>query len=337
MKEKEKQKTLAALCVSILAYTGMGFVWAMRIALKLSWRGMQAVYRLARKMRKNDDAGQQLALKMINPRFAVAGQKMQPAVTPSQWTQLQQSEYVPADRIIPVKLDPPVGTIHLRVYFDKKVVESDLIVTAPQLRRILQERRFSLPEMPFDPKVGLDKTIDHLVKQAEETLNKRGQEMQAAAGVYKPTQTVSLSAARPAKEAKPAENQQAKSHTPRHEERAPAAKPVQKTTALPPDAGPEKKFKPQPTVGITFEGVLSAAGVEMQYPKGKEPYEIFEAKVRMDTGVEVPLRGAELERELMRSGVQLGERVAITPQGKVPVTLANGSEGSKNMYRVQRM
>jgi hypothetical protein len=88
---------------------------------------------------------------------------------------------------------------------------------------------------------------------------------------------------------------------------------------------------------VTFEGQLVRAGTERMTPKGRNPYEVFEAHIRLANGVDMPLRGVELERELERCKVGLGDRVAITPMGKVPVTMANGEEKSKNVYRVVKL
>jgi hypothetical protein len=98
-----------------------------------------------------------------------------------------------------------------------------------------------------------------------------------------------------------------------------------------------RRFVPQPTAGVTFEGQLVRAGTERMTPKGRNPYEVFEAHIRLANGVDMPLRGVELERELERCKVGLGDRVAITPMGKVPVTMANGEEKSKNVYRVVKL
>jgi hypothetical protein len=64
---------------------------------------------------------------------------------------------------------------------------------------------------------------------------------------------------------------------------------------------------------------------------------VFTAIIQMDNGAEFPLRGAELERELELADCQLGDRISITPMGKVPVTLTNGGEGKKNLYKVQNL
>jgi hypothetical protein len=79
------------------------------------------------------------------------------------------------------------------------------------------------------------------------------------------------------------------------------------------------------------------AGFQTRTPKNRPSYEVFEASLQLDNGAELALRGAELERELTANGCAVGERVAITPMGKVPVTLANGSEGQKNLYRARRL
>ena len=91
------------------------------------------------------------------------------------------------------------------------------------------------------------------------------------------------------------------------------------------------------TTGFTYQGRLTKAGPQIQRPPNKRSFEVFEATIQLDNGAELALRGAELERELLAAGVQLGNRVAITPMGKVPVQLANGEEGKKNLYRVENL
>lgn len=96
-------------------------------------------------------------------------------------------------------------------------------------------------------------------------------------------------------------------------------------------------FAPQPTVGITYVGKLTQAGAHRVTPKGRDAYEVFQATIEMDNGAVLPLRGSELERELESAGCRIGERVAITPMGKVPVALSSGGEGSKNLYKVDNL
>lgn len=101
--------------------------------------------------------------------------------------------------------------------------------------------------------------------------------------------------------------------------------------------GAVKTVVPTVTKGFTYVGELVRAGAQVVRPTNRTPYEIFEAALRLDNGAELPLRGAELERELVASGCEIGQRVAITPMGKVPVDLGGDKVGQKNLYRVARM
>lgn len=240
-------------------------------------------------------------------------------------------EFVAADRIVSIRLDPPVAVLNLSIYYKKKLIKREMIVTEQRLRTLMQGRHHSLGEVTFDPAKGLEKIKDETVQKAQDLINSTG--------------NVKVSKAK----VKPAERRENVAH-PKQEKVVATRQPVEtkpvepKVAAVPKvqpaqeqPAPPRNSFVPKPRVGVTFEGKLVAAGSRTFRPEGRAPYETFEAMLKLDNGVDVPLRGAELERELQRFNVSIGERVAITPMGKVPVTLASGDEGSKNVYRVARL
>ena len=245
----------------------------------------------------------------------------------------QKDDFIAADRIVSIRLDPPVAVLNLRLYYKQQLVKREMIVSEQRLRTLMQGRHHSLGEVRYDPK-KLEDIKDETVRLAQELINRTGAKM------AKPT--VAKVEPRPAEakktkepeakkvpESKPVEAKPAQMHTPPREPK------VQPTAVFAQPA--TKSFVPRPTVGVTFEGQLVRAGSRRFTPEGRAPYETFEASLKLDNGVDVPLRGAELERELQRFNVKIGERVAITPMGKVPVTLPSGDEGSKNVYRVARL
>ncbi len=252
----------------------------------------------------------------------------------------QTSDFKVADRIIPIPLEPAglperrgkrqyecnsIAVLHLRVYYADKTVKREMIVTERNLRSIMGGRRFEFPDAKFEPSVGLEQIKDDTVELAQQLFDKAGK-MRVNQGTRRRELTEPVIA----KQAQPVAQPQAD------------AKPVPAKAESEPDnasdsgsAKPRNHFKAQ--TGVTFTGKLVyAKEVEVSYP-GKQPYNIFEARIEMANGVEVPLRGAELARELSAKGVKPGEMVSITPHGKVPVELGNGKTGSKNIYEVRRI
>jgi hypothetical protein len=245
----------------------------------------------------------------------------------------QKDDFIAADRIVSIRLDPPVAVLNLRLYYKQQIVKREMIVSEQRLRTLMQGRHHSLGEVRYDP-TKLEDIKDETVRLAQELINRTGAKM------VKPT--VAKVEPRPAETQKPKETVAKKAADPKPVESKPAPTPapqrepkVQPTPVV--AQPPSKSFVPRPTVGVTFEGQLVRAGSRRFTPEGRAPYETFEASLKLDNGVDVPLRGAELERELQRFNVKIGERVAITPMGKVPVTLPSGDEGSKNVYRVARL
>lgn len=251
----------------------------------------------------------------------------------------QTSDFKVADRIIPIPLEPAglpkrsgkrqyecnsIAVLHLRVYYADKIVKREMIVTERQLRSIMGGRRFEFPDAKFEPSVGLSEIKDETLELAQELFDKVGKRVSQGPQRREITEPVE------AKQAQPVE--------PPKVEPKPVAVKAEAERAPASNGGAAKErshFKAQ--TGVTFTGrLVYAKEREVAYP-GKKPYYIFEAKVEMANGVTVPLRGAELARELSAKGIQLGEMVSITPHGKVPVTLANGDEGAKNIYEVRRI
>lgn len=247
-------------------------------------------------------------------------------------TIITTGEFEIADRIVSMRLDPPVGVINLRVYNNTGIVKRDLIISEPCLKAMMKGRRHTFPDAPYDPLVGLDAIKDETIELAEKLINDLGSQSVKAT---KPRKDDFVRAKAPAPPA-PAPAKEG----PRQEQAKPA--PVQQlANQAPPqhraDAPPSRVVAPRVNTGYTYVGRLMKAGSQEVKPQGRQPYEVFEATLELDNGAELALRGAELERELTASGCQVGHRVAITPMGKVPVSLGNGGEGQKNLYRVQNM
>jgi hypothetical protein len=248
----------------------------------------------------------------------------QPMVDAGPATVMVTSAFEVADRIVSIRLDPPVGVINLRIYNQQAVVKRDLIVSEPCLRTLMKGRRHTLPDVPYDRVAGLDQIKDETIEAVEKLINEVGNRAVRASRPRKDDFVRSKPMPQPVEAA------------------AEAAKEEPARTPLVPevpkgDPPMTSVVKPKVTTGFTYVGQLVKAGSERVTPKGRAPYEVFEATLQLDNGAELALRGAELERELSANGCNVGQRVAITPMGKVPVTLGNGSEGSKNLYRVARM
>lgn len=251
----------------------------------------------------------------------------------------QTADFEVADRIISIRLVPPVGVLNMRVYQESKVIKRDLIIHEPRLRAIMRGRRFTFTDAPFDPKADLEGIKDETVQLAEKLINDVGNarvkahkppkdEFKVKPEAAKSVDTAVKTVKAPVVQAPPVPQAHA---TPPAPSMAPrATRQEQKPVA-------NRVFAPQPTVGITYVGKLTQAGAHQVTPRGRDPYEVFQATIEMDNGAVLPLRGAELERELESAGCRIGERVAITPMGKVPVALSSGGEGSKNLYKVENL
>jgi hypothetical protein len=241
-------------------------------------------------------------------------------------------EFEVADRIVSIRLEPPVGVINLRVFHARALVKRDLIVNEPCLRALMKGRRHTLPDVPYDAAAGLNAIKDDTTQAVERLINDLGSRGARAARRRKPdARPRRMAANAPAHEA--ALELPGKESSPGDQGKAPAvAQPMPKA-----DPASPAVVAPKAAAGFTYVGKLVKAGTQMHNPKGRASYEVFEATLQLANGAELALRGAELERELTAAGCAVGQYVAITPMGKVPVTLGNGSEGQKNLYRVRRM
>lgn len=243
-------------------------------------------------------------------------------------TVIQVSHFEVADRIVGVRLEPAVGVIHLRVYNAARVVKRDLIIHEPQLKALMQGRRHAFSDAEYNPKDGLDAIKEDTIELAEKLINDLGSR--------------SVKAKRtPKKDFAPAKPEQQRASAP-VQARAEPPPPARTPDPAPPPpaaahAAPTRVVAPRVKEGFTYVGQLVRASAERQTPPGRAPFEVFTATLLLDNGAEMALRGAELERELTAHGCNVGGRVAITPMGKVPVDLANGEQGAKNLYRVQKM
>lgn len=249
---------------------------------------------------------------------------------------VQNIDFQAADRIISIGLMPAVGVINLRVYKASKTIKRDLIINEPRLRAIMKGRRFTFADTAFDPKSDLEEVKDETVQLAEDLINRLGNARVKGKKPTKDEQRAEIAKPAPVAKAKDPEQQKTQAQPVAKQQAKPAA-PSKSTSVEKPKGMESKVFAPTPTVGITYVGVLKQSGSHRMTPRDREPYEVFQATILLDNGAELPLRGAELERELDAAGCQVGERVSITPMGKVPVTLAGGREGSKNLYKVENL
>jgi len=249
----------------------------------------------------------------------------EPAADTGPATVIINNDFEVADRIVSIRLEPPVGVINLRVYNQQGVVKRDLIVSEPCLRTLMKGRRHTLPDVPYDRVAGLDQIKDGTIEAVEKLINDVGNNAVRANRPRKDDFVRSKPQAQPVAPAPEAPRVE-------HAKAAPVVHAVPRS-----DPPMSSVVAPKVTTGFTYVGQLVKAGSQTMNPKGRASYEVFEATLQLDNGAELALRGAELERELSANSCSVGQRVAITPMGKVPVTLSSGGEGSKNLYRVARM
>lgn len=328
-------KTKSEMFLNALALAGMGIFWVLRAAFKavgyITKRCISMLDLLLPERKMEVALLEKMSLgKGVKP---IANREFEATTILAQPNRFSE-EFVAADRIVAIRLEPPVAVLHLRVYYAQKVVKREMIVTEQRLRGLLQGRRHTLADAVYDSEKGLSEIKDETVRMAQDLINQKGNlKVKSMQGSKDAAPKASQQS-----EVKPQVKAESKAvqvpvPKPVAVEAKPAFVPVPQKQSLP----STKNFVPQTGAAVTFEGQLVTAGSQKYTPPGRLPYETFEAKIRMENGVDVPLRGAELERELERNNVRLGDRVAITPLGKVPVTLPSGLEGSKNMYRVTRL
>lgn len=245
---------------------------------------------------------------------------------------INDSNFAGADRIVSIKLDPPVGTLYLRVFYETQTVKRELIIWEPKLKRLLGGRKHELPDVKFESLNGLEPIKDESIELVESLINERGSEK--VKGVKQPKKAYPLT--RPKEQEAPAKVIPAPLASPQAPTPPPAeqrASPVQRTQAT----MPEQIFVPKAREGYTYVGQLLSAGPRLVTPRNRPHYEVFELTIKLDNGAELPLRGAELERELLAAGCELRDRISVTPMGKVPVELTNGGRGEKNLYKVHKV
>lgn len=240
-------------------------------------------------------------------------------------TVMQGGDFDAADNIITMRLDPPVGVIHLRVYRSAGIVKRDLVISEPALTVMMKGRRHNFPDAPYYAIGGLEAIKDETVALTEKLINSFTNPQGAVETAVKADEQ-RADALAPVVVAK---------QTPQQEEAKPVAPPAPAENKPPPQHA--KVVAPRVTEGYTYVGKLVKAGTQKFNPVGRKPYEVFQATLALDNSAELSLRGAELARELAAAHCEVGSRVAITPMGKVPVALNDGSEGTKNLYRVQKM
>lgn len=214
-----------------------------------------------------------------------------------------------ADRIIALRLDPPVGLIHLRLYRSRKLVRRELVVLEPCLRDLLRGRCHALPPVPYDPLAGLEAAKQQAVEDAATFINTRGRKAHKGR-LRQPTR-----------------------QQPQESEPAPEGRALP-SAAVPP-APPASAVDAVAVPGQTYVGCLLRAGTETVTPPGRPAYDIFAATLRLDNGAELALRGTELQRELAAGRCRIGQRLAVTALGRLPLALADGSQGHRNLYRVR--
>jgi hypothetical protein len=248
-------------------------------------------------------------------------------------TTVMVNNHDPADRIERVVLGD-VAVLFARVYYGGNVIKQELRIRCSELKYLLQTNLLLLPEVPFDPKRPIKRTLEKLAVGAQEHLEAVAHAATVGAPRRKATQPRDDEQSRKAPQVSQAPERVVQAqNTPEAPSAHPAPQPANQARN---EAGAPAGKLVVPTIktGYTYEGKLLEAGSALKHPPGREPYKTFEATILMENGAELPLRGAELERALQRAEANIGDRIAVTPMGKIPVTLAGGKEGAKNLYAV---
>jgi hypothetical protein len=332
-KDTNQEQTMS---LKALIFLGLATFVVIRLALKsIAWMAVKIVnaVELMAPKRVADDK----ALRSIKAAKANIATHRDFDATTLLSEPLAEERFIPADRIVSIRLDPPVAVLNLRLYMKQKLIKRDMLITEPRLRTLMRGRHHSLGDIPFEDISKLESIKDEAVQKAEEVINRVGSKGAENAGL-KPAKSITQ-APQPKQQQVQAKVIPDKS-PPVEAKPLPEVKalPVQKEQAAPMGAEkPRNFYVPKVTEGVTYKGKLIRAGSKTFTPEGRKPYESFEAVLQLDNGSNLPLRGAELERELLSHKVQIGEYVAITPQGAVPVQLPDDKIGRKNLYSVSRL
>lgn len=244
-------------------------------------------------------------------------------------TIIQAAPYEVADHIMTIRFDPDVLMIFLKVYWGAAKVTREIIVKEPELRgRIGGHRRLELPPVPYTRGASLREVAKATEAEASALISRLAAEKAASrskkAKSGKPA--TSAETAPPAGNTAPTQPQPVLASAP------PTANAPVDPAHIASSRG--KVFAPKVVENTTYVGRVIEARSEQVRKPNQTPYEIYVVRLQLDSGALLPLRGAELQREMDRAGVRVGDRVAITPTGRVPVDLANGSTGAKNLYTV---
>lgn len=260
-------------------------------------------------------------------------------------TTVMLSHLEPADRIERVMLGD-VAVLFARVFIGRGIIKQELRIRCSELRYLLNTNLLLLPDVPYDRKLPVKRMLERLGADAKAHLEKIATmatgEMPGRSAAKRREDNKQRAAA-PKQEAVQSERVQQPPPAAQQATQL-AAQPVPERPSIQADelaqAGRDARGRsvvPSIQTGYTYVGKLMEAGSTMKRPPNKDPYTVFEATLLLENGAELPLRGAELERALQRAQVQLGDKVAVTPMGKLPVTLAGGKEGMKNLYAVVKM
>lgn len=327
MTEKKMEKHWALTLISVF---GMGVLSALNIMLRVMiWVAKLSTASLERLGAPGTPAAQVEGMASEAGIAEIKTRNIHPSAVVI--SRNDSSGFLPADRIVTVRLDPAVAILHLRVFHAARKVSIEMIVIEPRLRTLMQQRRHVLAEVDFDPAKGTDPLIENAVALAQARFDTVSSVKVAHAEVKPPApkappKTVHVERKEPAHSAdKKAAVVPAVVEPPK-----PLSAAVPGTRSV----LPGNAFVPNDKPPVKFVGKLKAAGPQTMRPPGRPIYELFEAVLSLDNGLDVPLRGAELERELQRCNVKLGDRLEVTPMGKIPVDLPDGSRGRKNLYRV---
>lgn len=209
--------------------------------------------------------------------------------------------------VIWIYLYPKTGTAR-RVF---KIVDSGLA-------KALERDRYFYPDVPFEPKVGTGQIMADFRQEIGRLLDRRQPVLKARKAAMNAEETPSSLPASPL--AKPV--------------RVPTEPVAIKPPPMVPTTHIVTPAHTRKVAGEVYEGSVAHAG--MTQKQGRDgAYQTFCLTIH-DGVREIPLFGAELERQAVDMKIAPGEKVRVIFMGKQPVEIPGKPTSFKNLYQLSR-
>lgn len=220
-----------------------------------------------------------------------------------------------SDRVKTASIHGPggvlLGVLWVYTYPNQGTAKRLFKVLDRGLARALGRDRYFFPDVPFEPKRGVDAIMSGLRGEVAKLLDQR----------------------KPIRKERPAKAQPAMAVNPVAEPPAQAV-PAPARTAPDPVRSIVAPTHRRQVMGEVFAGRVTLAGLTNK--QGKDgPYKTFCLTIH-DGAKEIPLFGAELERQAVDLKIQAGDKVRVVFMGKQPVEIPGKPTSFKNLYQVTR-